>query len=93
MSTLERRLHVMIDQERYDRLVAEAARTHRSVAEIVRSAIDLQFDEAHVEARAQERRAAAARRLLSYPPDDGRGETWDEMLEARARDIEQMLEA
>jgi len=88
MSTMERRLHLLIDQERYDKLSAESARTGRSVADIVRASIDLHFDEY----RDQARRAEAARRLLAYAPDDGAGESWDKMLEARARDIEDMLE-
>jgi hypothetical protein len=91
MSTLERRLHLMIDQARYDKLAEEAERTKRSVADIVRSAIDLHFDDAHTEARAQARRAAAARTLLAFPPDEGPAETWEEMLEARAHDIDEML--
>lgn len=90
MSTLERRLHVLIDEERHARLAEEARRTGRSVGEIVRSAIDLHFDEE----RDQARRAAAARFLLATADTgEGPGETWEEMLEARARDIEEMLES
>ena len=89
MSTLERRLHVLIDEERHARLTEEARRTGRSVGDIVRSAIDLHFDEG----RDQARRAAAARFLLATADtSDGPAETWDEMLEARYRDIEEMLE-
>ena len=89
MSTLERRLHVLIDQERHAQLTEESKRTGRSVGDIVRSAIDLHFDEE----RDRARRAAAARFLLATADTgDGPGETWDEMLDARARDIEEMLE-
>jgi hypothetical protein len=58
MSVLEKRLQVLIDAERWDRLEAEAARTGRSIGAIVRSAIDLKF------AGAGSVRAAAAHRLL-----------------------------
>ncbi len=40
---MERRLQVLLDAERYERLAAEADRTGRSVAAIVREAIDLRF--------------------------------------------------
>lgn len=89
MSTLERRLHVLIDEERHARLAEESRRTGRSVGEIVRSAIDLHFDEDRDKAR----RAAAARFLLATADTSpGTAETWEEMIEARARDIEAMLE-
>jgi predicted DNA-binding protein len=82
-------LHVLIDEERHARLTEESKRTGRSVGDIVRSAIDLHFDEE----RDQARRAAAARFLLATA-DTGEGpaESWEEMLDARARDIEEMLE-
>ena len=89
MSTLKRRLHLMIDQARYDKLAAEAERTHRSVADIVRSAIDLHFDDERAEVRAQERRAAAARFLLaSADAGDGAGETWEEMLAIQEAELD-----
>ena len=82
-------LHVLIDEGRHARLTEESKRTGRSVGDIVRSAIDLHFDEE----RDRARRAAAARFLLATADTgDGPGETWDEMLDARARDIEEMLE-
>jgi len=56
-------LHVLIDEERHARLTEESKRTGRSVGDIVRSAIDLHFDEE----RDQARRAAAARFLLNHP--------------------------
>jgi hypothetical protein len=93
MSTLERRLHLMIDQARYDKLAAEAALTHRSVADIVRSAIDLHFDDARVEARTQELRAAAAEFLLASAAQPGTepAETWEEMLSIQAADLDESL--
>ncbi len=43
MSTLERRLQLLIDQERYARLAAEAERSGRSVNAVIRHAIDAQY--------------------------------------------------
>ena len=87
LSPLEKRLHVMIDQARYEKLTAEAERTGRSVADIVRAAIDVHFDEERLQAR----RAEAGRRLLASQPDPNEpSETWDDMLHVRAQDIEHM---
>lgn len=60
MSTLEKRLQVLLDQERFRRLERESAATGRSVGAIVRSAIDLHFASTSATAT----RSAAARRLL-----------------------------
>ena len=43
MAGLERRLVLLLDQARFDRVSAEATRTKRSVASIVREAIDMRF--------------------------------------------------
>jgi predicted DNA-binding protein len=43
MSVMERRLQLLLDQARYDRVAAEAARTGRSVAAVIREAIDARF--------------------------------------------------
>ncbi len=43
---MERRLQLLLDQERYDRVAAEASRSGRSVAAVIREAIDLRFDDA-----------------------------------------------
>ena len=59
MSGLERRLQILLDQERYDRLDREARESGRSVASLVREAIDLRNASAHT------RRAEAGRRLLT----------------------------
>jgi len=90
LSPLEKRLHVMIDQDRYDKLTAEAERTGRSVADIVRTAIDLHFDET----RTQVRRRDAARFLLASA-DKGHGspETWEEMLAIQEAEMLRRLEA
>ncbi|RHA42290.1 hypothetical protein [Cellulomonas rhizosphaerae] len=63
MSVLERRLQILIDHERFRLLESEAGRTGRSVAAIVRGALDAHFEAA----AAIELRAAAADRLLAVP--------------------------
>ncbi|PRY60327.1 ribbon-helix-helix CopG family protein [Knoellia remsis] len=87
MSALGRRLHILLDEDRYARLEAEAKERGSSVAAVVRLAIDHHFDEE----RDLARRAEAARKLLASA-DEGEGpaETWDEMMEARAADIARM---
>ena len=57
---MERRLQLLLDQTRYDRVAEEAARSGRSVAAVIREAIDYRFD--YDDGRAK--RAAAALRLL-----------------------------
>lgn len=73
MSVLERRLQILLDAQRYDRLANEAATYGRSVAAVVREAIDLRFPDDEGQAR-----AAAARALLDLTvgeeTTDGRGE-------------------
>ena len=58
MSVMERRLQLLLDQERYNRVEEEAKRSGRSVAAVIREAIDLRFD------ASTGARAAAARELL-----------------------------
>lgn len=86
MSALERRLHILLDEARYARLEAEAKERGSSVASVVRTAIDHHFDEE----RDQARRADAARKLLSYPPDEGPAESWEEMLALQEAQITRM---
>jgi hypothetical protein len=40
MCVLTRRLQILLDEDRYSRLAAEAARTNLSVAAVIRNAID-----------------------------------------------------
>jgi len=89
MSALERRLHLLLDQDRHDRLVAEAERTGRSVNAVIRAAIDEHFDEQ----RDQVRRAAAARLLLASAaaPGSEPAETWEQMLAAQDADLQDSL--
>ncbi|MEI2764912.1 MAG: hypothetical protein V9F82_04385 [Dermatophilaceae bacterium] len=60
MSVLERRLQLLIDAARYSRVAAEAERSGRSVAAVIREAIDLRFPD-----DGDAGRASAASALLS----------------------------
>ncbi len=64
MPALTRRTQILLDEERHRRLEEEASQTGRSVASIIREAIDLRLGETD---RAQ-RRLEAGRRLLASPP-------------------------
>ncbi len=61
MCMLERRLQILLDQARFDRVSAEAARRGASVASVIREAIDRAYP---VDADA---RAAAAASVLAAP--------------------------
>ncbi|HET7386621.1 MAG TPA: ribbon-helix-helix protein, CopG family [Nocardioidaceae bacterium] len=58
MPVMERRLQLLLDQDRYRLVAEEARRTGRSVAAVIREAIDLRFSSD------ADRRASAARRFL-----------------------------
>lgn len=58
MSVMEKRLQLLLDRERFARVEAEAARSGRSVAAVIREAIDWRFS------RDPGGRAAAGARLL-----------------------------
>lgn len=77
---LGKRLQILIDSERYDRLVAQARERHVSVAALIRDAID------HTLPAAPERATAAKQILAAAPmPVPDSGEFRDELDEIRAR--------
>jgi len=82
---LNRRLQVLVDDERFERLTRESERVGAPVGELVRRAIDHEFP-----ASASDR-AAAAQALLEMPPPAGEGgePDWekqkDELLDAQLR--------
>lgn len=83
MSPLERRLQLLLDRERFEKLEAEARRSHRSVAAVIREAIDLRF------ASDDPVRAAAGRRLLeSSAVPTGPEPDWSETKKALERAVE-----
>jgi predicted DNA-binding protein len=59
---LSRRLQILIDEERYERVQALARQRGTSVATVIREAIDRGLPSA------QQRRSAAARRILAAEP-------------------------
>jgi hypothetical protein len=77
MSMMERRLQLLLDQDRYDRVAAEAEASGRSVAAVIREAIDVRFPDGQAE------RVAAMERFLAMAGDDGEEpETADEIVAA-----------
>jgi predicted DNA-binding protein len=75
MANLSHRTQLLLDDERHRRLEREARRTGRSVASLIRDAIDLRFgtDEQ------SERRHAAAERLLAAPRPSEAEPEWAEL--------------
>jgi hypothetical protein len=71
---LTRRLQVLIDDERYERLRRESERTGAPIGAIVRAAIDERVG-ADLDRAA---RRAAARRLLDAPPPPGPEPDWED---------------
>jgi Ribbon-helix-helix protein, copG family len=72
---LERRLQLLLDQERYDRVATEAKESGRSVNAVIREAID-----AHYPPGAGARSAAWERFLeMTASPQPGPAETLEEI--------------
>ena len=66
MSLLERRLQLLLDADRYGRVAAEAQESGRSVAAVIREAIDFRFPALDRTARAK-----AAQDLLALTGEPG----------------------
>ncbi|GAB3759732.1 hypothetical protein [Microlunatus parietis] len=76
-STLERRVHLLLAQEQYERVADRARRRHTSVGAVIREAIDLSFT------RELDVRVAAADRILAWGDDnDEPPEEWSESKRA-----------
>lgn len=73
MSGLTRRTQLLLDDDRYERLEARAAATGRSVAAIIREAIDDKLADPAGSAR---RREAAQALLHSRAPEGDREPDW-----------------
>jgi hypothetical protein len=80
MHMLNRRLQVLVDDERYERLARESARIGAPVGELVRRAIDHEFPGVGHQAE----RERAGRELLAIPPPPGEDQK-REMLDAPMR--------
>lgn len=87
MSVLERRLQVLLDEQRFALLTDESRRTGRSVGAIVRDAIDRHFELADVASQ----RAAAVAFLLAQPAGEGPAEDWADAKKAYDDDLERHI--
>jgi hypothetical protein len=77
MAELTRRLQVLIDEPRYERLRRESERTGAPIGAIVRAAIDERVGSGiDLEAR-----RAAAERILGAPRPAGREPDWEDQKE------------
>ncbi|HEV2819399.1 MAG TPA: hypothetical protein VGW11_02730 [Solirubrobacteraceae bacterium] len=74
MSVLTRRTQILLDEDRHRRLEDEASKTGRSVASIIREAIDLRLGASD---RARRRLEAGHRLLASPRPGDDREPDWE----------------
>jgi hypothetical protein len=82
MSVMERRLQLLLDQARYDLVEAEATRTGRSVAAVIREAIDYRFQE-----DADARRGAGERLLSRTATPEGIEPDWADSKAALMEDL------
>lgn len=79
-------MQILLDEERYRRLEREAQESGRSVAALVREAIDLRFESGHA------KRAEAGRRVIAEFSDEQYEEPdWDESKQALERDLDRKL--
>jgi predicted RNA-binding Zn ribbon-like protein len=87
MSVMERRLQLLLDQTRYDRVAAEAERSGRSVAAVIREAIDQRFpsgDQARLD-------ALGDFLALTENPVGERGQSWEEIKAELADRLDEEL--
>lgn len=84
---LNRRLQVLVDDERYERLARESERIGAPVGELVRRAIDHEFP--RIGARVERERAGRELLAMPPPPGDGAEPDWEdqkqEILDAPLR--------
>jgi len=87
MRMLNRRLQVLVDDERFELLTRESERIGAPVGELVRRAIDHEFPRAG--GRAQRRQAGEELLTMPPPPGDGPEPDWEdqkrEILDAPMR--------
>jgi hypothetical protein len=72
MFMLNRRLQILVDNQRFDRLAEESKRTGAPVGELVRRAIDREFPARDTE------RERAGQRLLAMAPPPGQEPDWED---------------
>ncbi|UYM03523.1 ribbon-helix-helix protein, CopG family [Solicola gregarius] len=85
-ATMTRRLQLLLDEERYERVAAEAKRQRVSVATIIRDAIDEKLEH-----RRRDKRAAMEAILnaepIPVPPGDGLVEEIHRLRDERHSDL------
>lgn len=85
-ATMTRRLQLLLDEERYERVAAEARRQRVSVATVIRDAIDESLTHPR-----RDKRAAAARILaadpIPVPPGDDLIEEIHRLRDERHNDL------
>jgi len=84
---LERRLQLLLDNDRYGRVAREAERSGRSVAAVIREAIDLRFP-GGVNRRQQ---ALATFLEMTELPDAGPAQDWASMKAELAEETDRRL--
>lgn len=88
MCMLNRRLQVLVDDERFELLARESERIGAPVGELVRRAIDHEYSRPSGSAE----RERAGRALLAMPTPEGPEPDWEdqkrEMLDERMRKLE-----
>lgn len=89
MPALERRLQVLLDDERFARLEAESKVTGRSIGAIVRGALDRHFQNADA---SESRRAAVAQLLAMTAHTSGTEPEWAETKQKLGADLTEHLE-
>lgn len=87
MSTRHRRLQILLDDERYHRLEREAQQSGRSIAAIVREAIDLRFSTVPA-ARVE----AGHRVMAEFSDRVGHEPDWSETKAILERDLDAKLQ-
>ncbi|HEX4430468.1 MAG TPA: ribbon-helix-helix protein, CopG family [Frankiaceae bacterium] len=86
MSTLERRVQILLDPAQYEAVEREAARTGQSAAAVIREAIAARL------ASTSATRAAAAKRLIaSADPATEAGEDWSDSKSAMEGELASRL--
>lgn len=85
---MERRLQLLLDQDRYDRVAFVAERDGRSVAAVIRDAIDVAYPSGDAERNAALKRFLA---LSAEHPDPGPGEDWADIKAAMEDELDARL--
>lgn len=89
VSVLEKRLQLLLDAHRYALVNDEATRSGRSVASVIREAIDVRFEQAE----AQARRSAALQEFLHLVAEHpGPDEDWRTIKARLDEDLESQLD-